>query len=280
MMLSDNVCNESEMAYFYAQATRLLTAPGVGEAASVQAQLVYHTSRGQLATAVGYARRFVELQRASAQPAELAKSLRFAAQAFRRNGLFAESEGALREALAIADRYCLTSACLAAIESIIHTRLDQEDLDGAALWYQFAKRFGAAVDDEITEVSFQCLGARIYMELGSPDLAAECIRANLRAYSDSPVLRRRSATLSMHIRLAMCETNEVSIADIEELHVAHLATRSWAGQDYPTYTLITALQQRGNTHLARQLLAEYARTERREAYPLPRYLASLAQALV
>lgn len=277
LIFADNLGSERELEEIFTGSQKLLRRPYADRGDALFAQVVYHSSAGDLDTAVSCAQELVHTSRQQSGLPQLIRALKSLNIPLRRAGRTDEACAASEEVYTLAVKYNLPSTALGAAEQIAWTLLDVEDFDGARGWRSRMLQWEATADDRIFHYASRGLVARMAILEGDWSKASELDVANEQHLSE-PAGRQRIIALSYW---AQIRAKQLPYASVEQRHLddftgLYRALRSMGNQDYAVASLCLLLHRLGKSGEATALLGEYINRYRRERYAPPRFLTGFA----
>lgn len=278
LIFADNCCDAATASAIHNTLTAIpeaILSPR-GVTSQRVADLIYHSSYGELSQAVTVAHHLTELAHQSQQGSERIQYLSWASIPLRRSGMFAEATALVREALDIAERRQFASAASSAADTLATIMLEQNKLDAASQWYERATFWVKAQEGTMSPRSISMLGAKLALFSGELEAAKHLMIHSLGALLADGSVRRRNEGLALLLRYELAaQVEPLSGVAVEALLVGHLRARQHGGQDYPTSTLVLGLKHLNRIEDARALLVAYVERHRREITPLPEELSAL-----
>ncbi len=267
--VADNMFLATKAGAIFHTAQAIVEGSGLGRNASARLELMYHTNYGDLGLAVRAADDQLRHAREIGSPMELARALRFASWAYRRDGKQQAAIGALNESLILAHRYQIKSAFVSALVFLADTHLDLQDYDNCARWYEQA--VAAVRDAEDMHLSLDLIGIGVHLAVArnEPSQALQLANGLSEAIRSDAVQRRKTYALAVWVLAHASAGRPVSAKDLTALHEIHLSSRSYGAQDSTATALCAALLTTGQSSLACELWHEYTFHFRRETWSVP-----------
>jgi len=269
LMIGDEICDHGLMKRVFNDLGRLWATNNVDNALRLRAEMVYHSVCGDLEIGLSAARELLSAKRANGNVGDLWSALLNAASVFRTAGLFAESEGSLREALAIAERHNLVVSASTALDTLSHLFLETGEIEKARECYSLlrSRRYSRREDPASTQ-KVHGLGVRLALTDRRYREALRLTR-NYRAEESAkdPFVERRVYNLALIVASHLMIPDEAFGKEVTLLEEAHLLARAASRKAFSTFTLYRGLSKIGRKRRANQLLKEYLTKYRREPWP-------------
>jgi predicted ATPase/DNA-binding SARP family transcriptional activator len=280
LMLMDQLCDHDGMAGVYTLVQEVCKIQGVSCAARFQAALVFHTTCGNIETAVHAARSLIEEQRSNGNVGDLFRSLCNAVVSLRTAGLFDEAEAALLEALAVAERHKIELAYSEALALLALMALERGRNEEARRWWELLRVRPAAPDDKQSSADLVGIPVRLALLSSRPSDARRLLPRNWRTLRDEPGGFHRAYQASLFVAAELACGRIPSNQLLAVLEDAHLNVRRGVYQAFPTYALYVGLRAAGQDDRGSNLLNEYITTYRRERWPEPSHLLAQLEKLL
>ena len=269
LVVYSECCQQIEAVSVYEAIADAAAAPGADPLLVAEVEVLYHTSFGDINTGAESARRLVSAARQHSSPRILAKSLRFAANAFRMAGHLDEAESSLLEALAVARRHHLTTAISQATNKLAVFNVATNRFDVALRW---AEKAAALVDGTVPRIhALERTVTLVQAHLGLGDIErASHVYDSQNDYSVPPELLRAVTELtSLRIRMTLARSPElVTPTEVERFYILYLRMRDKGAQDFAVDTLLRSLDSLGEVDRANVVCNEYVKYYRRDRGPL------------
>jgi len=264
------------MDRIYAETAPLLEELRPDDARRLEAEMVYHSTRGERARGLAAAFSLVEVARGLGQGPPLAKALINAANSYRINGIAGEAEVYLGELIDYSRKHHLIEGAAIGMLSMAKLALAAGDVSLARKWLEQSKALPAATENLrwISEQYF--LEARVSFLEGKITQALSAFSV-CREENAGHTLSRGAANLAMEILLRVVEGEDSDILSpfVLELEAAHVKLRSMGLQDFETESLFIGLKAVGRESDGASLVLEYLTKHRRERRPPAPSLAAL-----
>lgn len=237
----------------------------------LSAALIYHTTFGDLDTAVYCARRMVRLwpPRIEADIRVLQRA-RWAAVPLAYVGDFSSAEELLQMAFHTACRRRLWSEASGEARALAELAILKSNLVSASAWITEARKYAARASDPDLAADISEAATRIELLRGTPDRA----RTSLSVIQDNeprrPEPRPRMRYLTLKVAFDL-EEHSLRLEDVRELAGIIERTYPYGDHDLAVCVLAAALRLTEGDQGAKRLLGEY-RAARRERYSMPELL--------
>lgn len=267
LILADNLGSKPEMDRIYSQSRELIEHPRADPADAAFAQLVYHSSAGDLDAGIAAGERLVAHHRRDGQVHHLSRALKGLNIPLRRAGRIEEACRVSEEAFHFAEKYNLASPAIAAADQIAWTLLDIGDVTNARHWHHRMMKWRSALDDCVNAFSADSVTARIAAIDGNYELAEQLGLLRDAALADTCGRQRVGAltfwALLRAKRQPGCEVEQHRLDDFIQLH---RDLRGMGNHDYAASALFLLLERIGRTDEAAALRNEYLKVHRRERF--------------
>ncbi len=254
----------------YEIAEPLLARAATNDPSRLEAEMVYHSTRGYGARGMAAAGTLVELARRSNDPVRVARALTNAANSYRINGTLEEAESCLNEVIGWCLKHHLIERAAITMQNLAKLHIVSGDTSRAREILHRRKALPRPGDNLVAITHQHVVEAWLAIKEGNPALAGYEF-SQLPEYSigrDSPGRRAAYLAIDIQVRLsdATCppETLRPLATELEELH-----TKLWdmGLQDPEAESLYGALRAMGETPRAKSLLQQYLAKHRREIWP-------------
>jgi tetratricopeptide (TPR) repeat protein len=219
--LADNNGESVEVQKAYEAVAPIIQSPLVDHFSRALLQVIYHTTTGDIGIAVAAANELLRGDWRKQRPDSIAKSLRYAAHAYRVAGMPESACEASAEALRIAERYTLEGAALTACIQLANIAMDLENTDYAKHWYEHASLWSARSLDSQDRWDFATAGGRLSILLRQPEEALARLAMGPEQILGDSILRSRVLKAGIFLRAS------------KELGVSGLC-RTTLGRDFLT----------------------------------------------
>jgi hypothetical protein len=165
-----------------------------------------------------------------------------------------------------------------AIDGLIQTHIDLDDIESARRWHREAAMWRSGVDDQATRISLRFLGAALDVMSGQPPDAAIMDDAELKALCTSPVPRMRVYAQSLLMGAKALLDRRLADSQIASLGTLHAVARDKGGHDLAVYCLFLGMSAVGRAAEGVQMVKDYVGEHRREPHTPPRRLRLILEA--
>ena len=254
----------------------LLGNPTIAPATSLEVEVIYHSTCGDMQKAEEAADRLLRIVRDERDPRTVSRALGNVGVAYRYAGRIDEAEAVFHELLDHSLAHGILGRVSFAMMGLIRVYLARGDVPRARTRMQ---ELDALSEDQ----DFHRSGERHYF-LAELALEEENLEEAFERYAAlaaelylDPSVNRRAAVLALGVRIALQQKApfETIRPMIAELEAAHLQNRTSGGQDSEAHTLALGLRYCGESQRGLRLLSEYASTYRRERWPIPQPVEGL-----
>jgi len=253
-----------------------LFAAASNDPARLEAEMVYHSIRGDGSRGIAAARALVEVARESKDPIRLARALGNAANSYRINGSVRDAETCLNEALDLSLKHHLMERAVIAMQQLVKLRLAVGEVSLARSILEQSKALPSASENLVTSVEQRMLEVRVALNEGNPSRAAKEFPL-VPEVSVTCTPSRRGAYLALKARILVAEaaSPDTLRGVVTELEKAHTQLWSMGCQDSEAESLFLGLNALGARPRAMDLLREYLSKYRRERRTPPEFLSKL-----
>ncbi len=272
LMLLDQTCEYEAMPRIYELVESLSDCFGVLPASRLQATVVYHTACGDLSVAAEAARALIAEQRKNGNVGDLVRSLANAAITFRTTGLFDEAESVLREALGVAEQHKIDLAFSRVLPLLANLALERGHMDEAVRCFELLQAHPSTPHDRYSAALIAGIGVRIALLQNRPEEARRLLPQKISASTIDVRGRHRTYEIALIVATELASGRVPSRTLLNHLEASHLRSRKSSHQAFAAYVLHVGLSVAGQRGRAKQLLAEYLTTFRREPWPAPDHL--------
>jgi tetratricopeptide (TPR) repeat protein len=245
----------------------LSSAAGVPSESILKARMVYHTNWGSLHDAIDAARTLVCQMKKKGDVGELFRSLCNAGVTFRVAGLFDEAQQSLQEALDVAATHHLNLAKLRAIPMLANLALELGKTEEARGWHAELMGMTIGSEDKFSQLESLAIGARIALLDRNPQKAMELIEPQSQRIMSDPIQHRRTYNVALLVAAEVGVHGSALQPTLELLESSYMRSRTSLYQGFATFVLMRGLQSVGQEDKGNQLVDEYIRIHRREAWP-------------
>lgn len=275
LMLLGFTGNKSELSRVYHAVASHFDSPDVPVSTKYQAQMVFHTTVGDLKKAVIAARDLVYEQNQKGDVGELFRAHCNAGVTFRVAGLFEDAEKSFEDALVIADNHGLQAAHGRVIPLAANLALEIGDIGKARARYERLRSLTIPPTNRFTELEVKGIGARLALCDRDPTAARTLLPMSLSEALDDRIHHRRTYNLSLHVAVALQAGDEISLAVINGLSDSFTLSKSGLHQSFAACVVSAALAKCGRVKQAANVISEYQTVSRREPWPIPSHLRTM-----
>lgn len=272
LMLLDWTCDYPRMDNVYAELQRLLEQTSSQDSSRHQAEMVYHTVRGDLSRAVLAAEKVVAEEKRHQNVGQLIRALCNSAVTYRTIGDFAKGRSVLAEAISIVDQHRIPSFAPRVLQLWINMALEEGDNEEIERLWQMLLERPAGADDPYLVMQLQSIRIRLALLHDDAETAQKLITSDLAALDQDAILFRKTYQAAIHVATQLATAHIADHRFVTVLENAHLQSRGACHQAFAAFTLYAALKSLGRQERAEKLLAEYKAVHRREPWPAPEHL--------
>jgi DNA-binding SARP family transcriptional activator/tetratricopeptide (TPR) repeat protein len=278
LMLQDVTCRHDEMPKTFAIVEGFANEAGVSKVAALEAELVYHTLCGSLATAVVAAENLLTIKRSKEDQGDVFRHLLNASVTYRTAGLFDQSVACLNEAVAIAQAHRLPKCLARALPMLAHLALERGLNAEAGKWLDEMTRLDLESDDAY--VSLDTTSIRVRLAIARAEGTGDLKRLpQITPNSHPRVGQPHTYTLALHAAISLARGTTLTDAELSRFEQAHLRSRRCIAQAFGTYVLFVAMRRSGKSDRAQELVDAYHLTYRRETWAASELFAQLRHQL-
>jgi DNA-binding SARP family transcriptional activator/tetratricopeptide (TPR) repeat protein len=264
LVFADNICDRNSAQSIWDGMRRLPNVSSrVDIAPRLRAEIIYHTSYGDLDTAVSVSNELVEVERSSGDAHTLATALRTASLPHRRAGLTRQAIDLLTESLELSELYHLSTSAASSLDYLASVCLECGNFMEADSYLERLSGYVAEMQDPLLLESIFRLSLKRRLLHG--DCVSETEVAKLRPHHDSG--RREVEGIAISAMASVLRGEVPDSERFRQLITSHKKTRSHGGQDVVTNFLVCALSF-ADAGEANTLLNDYVTKHRRERFPL------------
>jgi hypothetical protein len=269
--------DEAVMDAVYHEVEPLFDQAGTNHLSRIEAEMVYHSIRGDPNKGLAAARSLVNLARQSGDVAHLVRTLINAANSTRINGTDTDAEEYFREAIERSLKHHMLERAKIAMQCLVRLRLSRGDVVSARTILERSKALAVSPDHWPSNTEEHVLEALVALEEGEIAKAAKAF-SKVREVLSGASGGRRVTGLSLEVRLRLVTGRDLEglapiVADLEE---TQRKLRSTGLQDFETESLFLGLQATGQESRGLALVDDYVRSYRRDLSPVPPLLAAIA----
>lgn len=270
LILADNLCDTATAARVYEGVQCLVDYQAIDLAARLRVRVIFNAVYGDIGTAIESAEEWVLFERASGDPARLARALRSAATPLRLAGMFDRAFSVLLESYGLSARYQLASSAANCADILATMNTGRGDLRNGRLWYRRANQWLQQVEESTSTASIRRVGARLALEDGNWQKAIELLDLSEECLDTDSAIRRRVEGYALFTHCMLTRSPAVlSQSLVDRYLLNYRAVCDRGGQDYATEILLRALCRQEMRLEAESLLSEYSQSLRRELGPIP-----------
>ncbi|MDQ3673576.1 MAG: AAA family ATPase [Gemmatimonadota bacterium] len=262
------------MDALYQQVERLIARTPGDDPNRIEAEMVYHTIRGDGSRGIAAARTLVDIARQSKEPVRLVRALGNLANSCRINGTQEELETCLHEMIEYSLKHHMVERAAIGIQNLVKMCLSMGDLGRARDVLEQRRALPVASENLVTITEQHVLEARIAIKEGKPEIAAmQFAQVPEVSFAFSPSRRAHYLALEIHIRIALGCSPDVLRPLASELEKIHTKIWEMGLQDSEAESLFLALRAIGEEPRGRELLTEYLNHHRRDRMAPASHLA-------
>jgi len=277
-MLADNLCDAGDSSALFATLDRALEDVSVAEQQRDYCRMVYHCAFGDFDLAERAAEALLTACRRSARPEEVSRALRHAAAVsfFAGNGRVASIYAS--EAFAIAARWQLPAASVAAASLLMRLALGDDDRRLAQRWLDVAATHVGEAKDAVTQTNLDTYQCELALRNGEYDKAAALVtKSSLELqHNVSPRVGARLAALSLMLRL-VSDGEAPTPEESAKMLALHESTRGHNDVDLAAVAAFVAIATGGDPGRAATCATDYLKRFRRDRSPVPKALSAVAK---
>jgi DNA-binding SARP family transcriptional activator len=273
LILLHSICDQSRMHATFNYLRELVSRSEVSRVSWLEVMMVYHTSCGDLTAGVDAAEELIARRRKSGNVGETLRALCNASITFRVAGRLNDAEQVLREAAAIAVEHHIHPALHRVLPALANLAFERDRLGDAEDCLEEMRRHPFPESDEYTALEIRAIAVRIALLRGRPEEAERLLPKDASSLRSEYVIQRRAHVAALVVATQLAISGKAREEFLEILIEAHLRVRNNPHQAFEAYVTFRALQAAGESARAEQLLSEYLRTHRREAWPPPQHIA-------
>lgn len=270
MKFASNVALPDKMDGFFATIEPLLHSTGIPNAMAYEAEMIFHTDRGDIDRACDVATALINSEEASGSTLRQVRAMQNAAHVFRRASRTSDASQVLERAytMAVSSKLLLRATLVA--QAMVQLWLEVGDVELASAWYAKVDESLLSFDDLHSLTEYRLTGARIALLKSDISAAERLFSPEFYAPKSDQSLLRRLCTVAILIQMRIAKNSRESNIEalVEELEHGHCQVRSTGGQDFETTALVRGLVYLGSDEQARDILADYVLKYRREKGPL------------
>jgi tetratricopeptide (TPR) repeat protein len=269
--IASNEGRWEQMDTIYESLKEILLSQDITEPARLEVQMIFHTMRGDIRDATGYAERFVNAIMPSASVNRIVVSLTNAGDVYRLAGGLGQARALYEEALDVAKSHrCFDLAATAVLE-IVRLSMESGDVPQARARMNQALEYSTGkLEDPIARVKQETLELQLLIE---EDRLTEALALCTELLSKVHRLPapRRGLVLGTAVRLyAKLPDEQIHLGDlVAELEENHLRFRGSGWQDYEAFSLYLGLYALRHEQKASHMLSTYLAKFRRDTSALP-----------
>jgi len=275
---ADNVLDIAMIDRMRERLGRLATCDTIPLETLLQAEVIYHSSYGDLGIAASSARELVHGARTSGDELALGRTLRWATETLRRAGCLTEAWECARESVALAERKSLPAEALSSTLALLGLAQHTDAWSEVEANLSKARKYAEMVapHDPWAKPAVYAITARA--ALNSRDIT---ILAQLHAHPIDPPAAHRLTRARAKLLAVKCDVanslvpGSVSRAELVDLKALYSVLCARGDQDYLVSALARLLLEISDDLEADRVLGHYIKTARRERYPLPADLRDL-----
>ena len=243
----------------------------------IEAEMIYHTIRGDREKGLDAARTLVQLARESRDPARLVTALVNAGNSYRINGTDPEAEEYLREAISCALRHHLMERAKVAMQCVVNLRLSMGEIGSAREMLDRSNTLPLPPENLASATEQHVLEARVALEEGQVALAERAFSI-VRDQLFTSVGSRKVSALALSVRLQVLgkASPQVLRETVYDLEAHQMRLQSLGVRDFEMESLFVGLAAIGEESRGRQIIRDYLREHRRDIRPASPGLAAVA----
>jgi len=267
LILLHSICDHPRMHQTFDLLRDLAVQADVERVNWLEVSMVYHTSCGDLPTAVQAAAELIVLRRESGNIGETFRALCNGAITFRVAGQFEETEKALMEAVNIALEHRIHPALHRVYPTLANFALERGNLEDAERSLAEMRRYPVPDSDKFTPLEIRAVAVRIALLRGRFDEALSLLPKQVSEVRSETIVQRRVHLAALIVATQLAIAGKADAEFLNILVETHLLARRNAHQAFEAYVTFLGLRAAGQGALAEMLLAEYLTTHRREPWP-------------
>ncbi len=267
LMLQDSLCRHEDMSGVFSHIQRISTQSSSTMLARLEAEMVYHTSCGELRLAIDATERLLTIQREKEDQGDLFRHLCNASVPYRTAGMFDHAYNCLREAAAIAEAHRMPRSLVRALPMLGHLFLEQGRIDEAQSIHREITSHSTHSDDVFVTLDIAAISARLALAEGNITRAQSYVAKQPHDIAWSGYGPRNAYALALHVAVRLAAKEPIPPTTLRLLETAHLRSRRSVAQAFNTYVLYFAMLRAGESQRAEVLLREYQTRFRRESWP-------------
>jgi tetratricopeptide (TPR) repeat protein len=264
--------DEKKMSAAFRRIEELSDHPDVSEATKLHAQMVFHTSSGDIHEAVEVAKRLITEQQARGDIGDLFRAYCNAGVTCRVAGLFGEAAKYFSNALGIARKHNLQAAEQRALPLFANLALETGDHEQARTLYNQLCEIPLDPTNRYSFIERQGLAERLALCDGRKEDLRRFVPMTYEEAANDPIHHRRTYNLALYVIAELGASGRVADEAVEELEKSFSISRSGVHQAFNAFVLYSALKSIGKTRRARAMLDAYKTVHRREPWPTPDHL--------
>jgi tetratricopeptide (TPR) repeat protein len=269
LMFADNLFDAGSAARLFAYLDTIDSSGPSLEAHRIHAELIYHSTFGDIDAALRCTDKWLSQERGSGDPARICRALRNAAIPYRIGGLLDKAFACLVESFELASRHQMYSHAANTGDVLATLNLHCGDIDNAKRWCDTALAWARKTEENAVQVSIDRVKARISLFEGDFARARDLLRAHPDQGGDDTILRRSVDGLAADVLLAAAENaHEKVLTAVPKLLTLFEKAQRYYGQDFNASAVATGLHYLGQRADADRLLRRYTLYSRRERAPL------------
>jgi tetratricopeptide (TPR) repeat protein len=278
LMLVGFQSDTDRLPEIYHQVCDLIDRHRLPDTLRLQADMVFHTEFGDIATAIAAARRLIEAHQAQRNTAELFRAHCNAGVTFRVGGLFNEADESLRKALGLAERYELSASVIRVLPMLGNLSLERGLFAAAREAYERMQSLVIDSANQIATLELGALGARLALIDNDGRKAERLWPLSRRDAIADKVVRRRAYNCALQTAIDLSLTGAPDNATLACLLDACRKSQRGLHQAYNFCIARTALRRIGRLSESDKLYQDYLRN-RREPWSVPDHILLAAEAL-
>jgi DNA-binding SARP family transcriptional activator len=195
--IADNLCENVELANAHASLMRITDGDGRFERARSVMGIIYHTSIGELETAIAFSRELIAFERPTGSVSSLSRALRFSTYPLRIMGDFERAAVNAAEALRISEEYRLGTDAAICCDILATIALGSENIVDASRWVDRANAWARRIEAGHSQFSVKLLRAQLAVALGNAEDALSEIGDDTEIHRSRPVVNEGLGCLAI-----------------------------------------------------------------------------------